>query len=158
MAIIRLRSELPLHTRSNEQIKNEYDLEDVRWGEKVQAEDYKRDYPDEFHRPVLPSRKYNCHGLSFASRRTNIYEPEEVFKILNGDEYQEVKPPSTVCKGDMAVYFVLGYPDHSGIVVDVNQLKVPIILSKWGHAHEVVHRVAHCPYESGDVRYYRIKP
>jgi hypothetical protein len=41
-------------------------------------------------------------------------------------------------------------------VVSVNELKVPIILSKWGPCHEVVHPVGRSEYDASDVKYYRI--
>jgi hypothetical protein len=159
MPIVQLRQPIGLCTRLGNQIENETDLEDVRWGDKVQAEDFKSQFRHETHRPVSPSRKYNCHGLSFASRRTNIWESKEILKILKEDDYEELKATEPPLPGDIVIYFLMGDVWHSGIVVEIEPLlKVPIILSKWGKAHEVVHKVRNCPYnEAETVIFYRIK-
>jgi hypothetical protein len=34
---------------------------------------------------------------------------------------------------------------------------VPVVLSKWGPAHEVIHRVNDCPYDATQILYYRIR-
>ncbi len=57
--------------------------------------------------------------------------------------------------GDVVVYSNSGDVEHSGIVIGKDF--VPLILSKWGPAHEVIHRVNDCPYDSQQVTYYRIK-
>jgi hypothetical protein len=154
--VLPLRSQLALHTRCENQIANEIDREPVRFGDTLQVAHWTNQYPSELHRPVNPSRKYNCHGLSFASRRTWIFESQEIAKIIRDDEYQEVHY-NEVEPGDIAVYYVDGDAEHSGIVVSVDELKVPTILSKWGPCHEVVHKVARCPYRADNVKYYRIK-
>jgi hypothetical protein len=33
---------------------------------------------------------YNCHGLVFATRRTNIYDPLEIQEIIKQDNYEEI--------------------------------------------------------------------
>jgi len=151
-----LRSQLALHTRCENQIANEINREPVRFGDTLMVEGLKKRYPDEVHRPVNPSRKYNCHGLSFASRRTWIDDSQEIAKILEDDEYDRVLY-GEVQPGDVAIYHVDGDAEHSGIVVSVDNLGVPSILSKWGPCHEVVHKVPRCPYDSQNVVYYRIK-
>lgn len=157
MPILQLRSQLALHTRCENQIVNEINRERVRAGDVFQVRDFKSQFRDEIHRPTGPSRKYNCHGLTFASRRTWIQEAQEIYKIISDDEYHKVQPPEEVMPGDIAVYFKDGDVEHSGIVVGIAELKVPVILSKWGACHEVVHRVYACLYDSTNVVYYRIK-
>jgi len=154
MVILLLRSELQLHTRCENQVENEISREPVRAGDELHSQDRKREYPQATHRPVAPSRKYNCHGLTFASRRTWIWKPQEIQKILRDDEYEEV-PVQEVLPGDIVIYDQQGDAEHSGIVM--SRGPVPIILSKWGTAHEVVHRVNDCPYDSMRITYYRIK-
>lgn len=126
--VLQLRSQLALHTRCENQIANEINREPVRFGDTLQAAYWTNQHPNELHRPVNPSRKYNCHGLSFASRRTWIFESQEIAKIIKDDEYEEVQY-NDIKPGDTAVYYVDGDAEHSGIVVSVDELKVPTILS-----------------------------
>jgi hypothetical protein len=80
-----------------------------------------------------------------------------VKKILDEDDYAKVAPPEEVMPGDVAVYYKDGDVEHSGLVVKIGDLNVPIILSKWGACHEVVHRVWASEYDCQNVVYYRIK-
>lgn len=113
--------------------------------------DLKRQYTKCLHRPVGPTGKYNCHGLTFASRRTAIEGPA-VEKILRDDEYTEVQIDKVLI-GDIVVY--RRGPDvlHSGIMV--RGFPELLVLSKWGSAHEVVHGVDDCEYP-GNKTFYRI--
>lgn len=154
MPILLPSSELNLHTRAENQIENEINRSPVRPMDVVLSREYEKNYPGGKHRPVQPSRKYNCHGLTFASRRTWIWKPSEIQKILMDDDYQSVELKD-VLPGDIAVYLQNGDPEHSGIVVEAGY--VPLILSKWGAAHEVIHRVNDCPYDAMQVSYFRIK-
>lgn len=156
MPVLLLRSELRLDTRCENQIANEINRESVRFGDTLQVRDFKNSYGNLLHRPVGPSRKYNCHGLTFASRRTFVWEPSEIAKIIRDDDY-EVVEPKDVLPGDVAVYYKDGDAEHSGIVVQMGTMGVPLMLSKWGVCHEVVHPVGQCPYDAGGVVYYRIK-
>jgi len=155
--IIDLRpSELGLETKLGNQISNSIDRSaKILAGDVILMNDYMRQYSQETHRP-WPSREYNCHGLSFAARRTGIHFATEIAKILKDDEYAQV-PEKKVIPGDIVIYYESGDVVHSGIVVQINELKVPIVLSKWGNCHEVVHQLARCPYPTIDVRFYRIR-
>jgi len=158
MAILLARSQLNLHTRCENQIVNEINREPIRPGDLLAAQDYRARYPYEQHRPTSPSRKYNCHGLSFANRRTWIKDASEIAKIVAEDDYVVVDVQD-VLPGDIAVYYKDGDAEHSGIVVGlhkVQHLNVPVILSKWGACHEVIHLVSQCPFDSRNVTYYRI--
>jgi len=155
MAILMPKSELKLHTRNEHQIKNEICREPIYYGLLLQSEAHQKEYPSAKHRPVKPSRIYNCHGLTFASRRTFIWLSEEITKILDDDGYEKVDR-QYVLAGDIVVYYATtGDAEHSGVVVEVDQFG-PKILSKWGQSHEVVHREGDCPYNVPDVRFYRI--
>jgi len=153
MPILELSSQLDLHTRCENQVENEIDRRPVRAGDEQACEDCRRAYPNARHRPTPPSRKYNCHGLTFAARRTWIWKPSEITKILNDDEYEPVNL-CDIMPGDIAVYTRNGDVEHSGVVIEGGY--VPMILSKWGPAHEVLHRVNDCPYDAMQVSYYRI--
>lgn len=154
--VLAVSSQLDLHTRCESQVENEIDRGPIRAGDRILSEDYRRDYPDGKHRPTLPSRKYNCHGLTFASRRTWIWKPSEVAKILKDDEYEPLEP-TDVLPGDVVIYTQNGDVEHSGIVVSSGGGSPPIVLSKWGMAHEVLHRVRDCPYDAMQVSYHRIR-
>jgi len=107
-----------------------------------------------------PCGMYNCHGLTFASRRTRIYEPKEIAKILDHDYYQELDI-ADLLPGDIVVYYDSGDAQHSGIIIRVDSVgtaKVPIVVSKWGNGQEVIHQVTMCPYFTGaQIRYYRVR-
>jgi hypothetical protein len=153
--ILLLQSELNLHTRCENQIDNCIDRRPVRAGDTIASEDFKRKYKDALHRPVAASRKYNCHGLTFASRRTWIDKPTEVQKILTDDDYRPVDL-NAVLPGDVAIYKTKGVIEHSGVVVKVVD-GLPVILSKWAALHEAVHRARDCPYyDCDEIQYYRI--
>jgi hypothetical protein len=103
---------------------------------------------------------YNCHGLTFASRRTSVHEPSEIQKIIQDDNYSEISQENLL-EGDAIIYYQDGDAIHSGVVLRVEEIgstKIPLILSKWGHLHEVVHRESYCPYFDGStIKYYRVK-
>ena len=89
-----------------------------------------------------PSYDYNCHGLTFLSRRAWLTEEEAIELVLADDGYAEV-PRSRVLPGDIAVYRDhAGHIEHTGVVVRVDQhqtLDLPWVLSKWGNAGEYIH-------------------
>ena len=106
-----------------------------------------------------PSPRYNCHGLVFASRRTNIHDTRLVFQVLTEDDYKEISSIQDVRAGDVAIYFASnGDPEHSAIVTFVPTATpiVPTVVSKWGSNAEVIHPVFDCPYAVADIRYYRV--
>ena len=104
--------------------------------------------------------RYNCHGLTFGSRRTWIDDREAVSRILLDDGYEQVREVASVLPGDVVVYFdTNGRAEHSGVVVeapDLLALAIPKIVSKWAWAYEVIHWANQCPYNMSDVRYFRI--
>jgi hypothetical protein len=103
---------------------------------------------------------YNCHGLTFASRRTAVEDSAEVRKIIGEDGYTEVVG-GDVLPGDVILYVSPedGDVEHSGIIValGVAPLYIPMVVSKWGKGFEVVHAANYCPYTFGHAKYYRIK-
>ena len=152
--VLGMTAELQLHSRCENQIKNEINREPRRFGDELAVDDWIKRYPKADHR-VRSSRKYNCHGLSFASRRTWIKDSGEIAKILQDDDYSEI-PLDQIKPGDFAVYWKDGDYEHSGIIVEVGENpKMAKILGKWGFCHEVVHWANYCPY-SGEIKYYRV--
>jgi hypothetical protein len=153
--------ELALETRGQRKIKNELLKRTPTHGDILAARDFKARYSTCDHRPTEVSLKYNCHGLTFASRRTAITESDAVQSILDDDGYRTVNDDD-VSVGDIVVYSEYGDFSHSGIVTradPVGNAKVVWVLSKWGRAHEVVHKVRECPYAGHSdiqIRFWRI--
>lgn len=104
-----------------------------------------------------PSSLYNCHGMTFANRRTGIYEVENITAILEDDKYFQIDI-NNILAGDIVLYYSdNGDIEHSGIVVEINNTE-PVdikILSKWGDAHETIHSLYLCPYELKYIKFYR---
>jgi hypothetical protein len=104
-----------------------------------------QDFPDVVQRTEMSSI-YNCHGLTFASRRTRIIDLRAVQQILSDDNWVEVSDMNSILPGDIVVYSSEeGEPNHSGIVVEMLNLNVPKICSKWGSAGEYIHLLSDCP-------------
>lgn len=105
------------------------------------------------------SSTYNCHGLTFASRRTVIEDISVIGRILTEDDYILVDGKS-VMPGDIIVYFHRdsGEIEHTGIVVEMGTAPLFIhrICSKWGAGPEMIHWANDCPYKDTELRYYRI--
>ena len=105
-----------------------------------------------------PTGIYNCHGMTFASRRTGIYEISWLKTILTEDGWVEL-PKDQVLPGDIILYINDGDIEHSGVVVSWPEppLGIPMVYSKWGRASEMLHSATDCPYNSAALKYYRIK-
>jgi hypothetical protein len=101
---------------------------------------------------------YNCHGLTFGSRRTQIDgSPETISMILAEDGFDAIDEKH-VKTGDVVVYYDdLGQVLHSGIVLSIEAFGIPKIWSKWGKGFEWVHLLRNCPYAFSRVTYYRLK-
>ena len=132
-------------------------LSDVSAFERNWASEIPKRHPRVIARTDL-SPIYNCHGLTFASRRTRITEPEAIERILSDDKWDEVDVKG-ILPGDVVVYFSPeGEPNHSGIIISVGDLAIPQICSKWGNAGEYIHFLNDCPSLYGPVtRFYRCR-
>lgn len=107
--------------------------------------------------------RYNCHGLTFASRRTAVLADTDVQQILDDDRYTVVADKRDVLPGDVAIYFTNdGGIDHSAIVATIpsSPTWIPFVVSKWGViGPEVYHLATDCPdYAVGRIQYYRCSP
>ena len=105
------------------------------------------------------SATYNCHGLTFACRRSRIPSSTSVRCILADDQWDEVTI-TDVKAGDIVVYVSSdGDVNHSGLVVGKHEdLNLPVICSKWGSAGEFVHLLNDCPPIYGpDNKFYRCR-
>jgi hypothetical protein len=156
VGLILMRDQLRLDTRQKAPIANSLDRRAPTPGEIQQAADYRGRYSSATHRPTRACHTYNCHGLTFASRRTGISDGAEVQKILTDDGYQQVQYRD-VSPGDIVIYVSVDTNEieHSGIIVQVDNYG-PKVLSKWGYCHEVIHRLGECEYDATHVRFYRM--
>jgi hypothetical protein len=130
---------------------------DVSAFERNWSVDIPKRYPRATQRTEM-SPLYNCHGLTFASRRTRITDNDGIQRILADDMWTEIKEIE-VLPGDIVIYYSEeGDPNHSGVIVDVGALKVPTICSKWGTAGEFTHLLNYCPDFYGPItKYYRCR-
>jgi hypothetical protein len=105
-----------------------------------------QDHPNAKFRTGL-SPTYNCHGLTFASRRTRIWDVSLIQLILREDLFEEIKEQHHVLPGDIVIYRDYnGDATHSGIVADnVGPLFIPRVVSKWGSGPETFHALHDVP-------------
>jgi hypothetical protein len=158
-----LPGSIPLTTRFGQEIPNVQDPDPPpSKAEKLVALLRKKHPFVIFRRP--PSGQYNCHGLTFANRRTCILDPKAVCTILEDDEYRTIRLRE-VQQGDIAVFKEGGEISHTGIVLEVIEGEPPgrglrniRIISKWGPAGEYVHMVSDGPYSQADVGYWTERP
>lgn len=105
-----------------------------------------------------PTGFYNCHGLTFASRRAWVYgNASDIQHILDDDAYKEVAT-EFVKAGDTILYFENGVVVHSGIVVEVAETLPGAVkvCSKWAQNAEFVHWGHSTPY-TYNVKFFRVK-
>lgn len=107
-----------------------------------------------------PSPIYDCHGLTFASRRSCIDQKNEIEKILKDDGYELVTIYS-VLPGDIILYINNDDKDicHSGIVLHARfDTGLPDIkvLSKWGKYKEAIHSYITPAYPNTTTFFYRV--
>jgi hypothetical protein len=111
-----------------------------------------------------PSDRYNCHGLVFASRRTNVAVvsvPFDVREILRRDGYVLISGAPQ--PGDVAIYCDPATREviHSGIVTHWNMRISPplnLIWSMWPELGEFEHKPAPAstPYPNCDLEFWRL--
>jgi hypothetical protein len=152
---------LGLQTRRKSDIANHMSRRAPYAGVYKEQTDRETEFPNAKRRKVGPCNTYNCHGLTFGARRTAI--PSSINLILKEDDYSEVAF-GVVMPGDIVIYrstgaapgSIAGDIEHSGIVLERTALGNVLVLSKWGFGDEWVHFLRDCPYDSGDVKYFRI--
>jgi hypothetical protein len=108
-----------------------------------------------------PSGQYNCHGLVFAVRRTNIPAVAAEFdvdELLAHDGYRPLANGLPAI-GDVAVYRDdRGDIEHTGIVCGVDRVGIQPVVhvwSMWGGLGEFRHRADQTPY-SQRIEYWRL--
>lgn len=148
-----------LQTRKGTVITNKQIIEEISDDDFVRAVDRIRaSHIGAIARPHTVSKIYNCHGMTFACRRTGIDQLSEISKILDEDNYQEVQM-SDLLAGDIVLYFEEnGEVSHSGLVIKIASTPTfkaeTLILSKWGDTCEVIHTLYNCPYPP-NVHFFR---
>lgn len=108
-----------------------------------------------------PNPYYNCHGMTFASSRTRVFDGS-IGMILADDGYTEVTADEAL-PGDVVLYYnAKGEINHSGIITtspSKGEYGFPWVVSKWGMLNEVHHLAYDVPplYQPVDnLRYWRI--
>lgn len=129
---------------------------DIVGNEDALAQLFYRDFEAELR--TKATGRYNCHGLTFGSRRTCIDEATSISRILDDDGYKLVDIAG-VMPGDIVLYYDHdGTVSHSGIVVMVPDSlpRFVKVVSKWGVVGaEYVHWVHRTPYGL-DYKFYRV--
>jgi hypothetical protein len=151
---------LKLQTSERNDIENEQcgSLSSTQYS---QVSLFEKDYSEALFKGQL-TPIYNCHGLTFASKRTGIFPDSEIEKILVDDKYIEIKAEKDVLPGDIVIYYDENGISHSGMVIQVDLPRTDfdliriMILSKWGRHKEVIHNVNYSPYSLGLKRYWRV--
>jgi hypothetical protein len=152
---------IELRTRANNPIDNDQFTGTLPYRELNENDENMRKYNNCYYR-TGPCGYYNCHGLTFASRRTRVYNNDDLRRIIREDNYEPIKLEE-LFSGDLILYVdEKGDIQHSGLIIQVNTvdaLVIPMVLSKWGNGSEVYHAYKNCPYWNSTVRieYYRIK-
>jgi hypothetical protein len=155
---------IALETRAGHPIENHQDPQLSAFVQRAMR-DFRSNYPMIRDIRNEPSGYYNCHGLTFASRRTNIEEPKEVWKILSEDGYKEIYPSNKFLPladaepGDVLVYFKDSVIDHTAIVVQKGEapLYMPRVLAKVSSGPEVVCAANACPqYNLNGAKIFRV--
>lgn len=161
--VIQTRGSLHTETRFGTLIPNAFDRSPLHHGKLLECQKWRNQYPRADHRRNAESSSYNCHGLTFANRRTGIDDPAAIRMILREDDYVKVDRNDLLI-GDTIVYIEAGDISHSGVVVAVpiptpgiiDPLSGVRILSKWGEGQEVIHEVRDCPYPNTIHEFWRV--
>ena len=101
----RYQTKIKIQTRKGNDIDNvqEYELTPFH---KYIVEEFNKRYKEPFVRFVNnASPIYNCHGLTFGSRRSIIWDAQEVSKIIREDDYVMIDNIKEVQQGDVIIYY-----------------------------------------------------
>ena len=160
--VMALPGSILLSTRLGREIPNSQDPDQAPGVAAKLLEDLRRNYPFARMRRA-PTGLYNCHGLTFACRRTGIYDPEDIEKILKDDGYRQIKPMETQ-PGDIVMYRDGREISHTAAIIQVdcsNMLaggQATLVVSKWGQGGEYIHVVKNDPYKDHEVTFWTERP
>jgi hypothetical protein len=121
-----------LDTRNEADIENEQYFNPTPSCEahlRTTAQQVINQYQGRVHRIRLEmSVAYNCHGLTFACRRTCVHASAQVRQILEHDGYERVPKVEDVLPGDIILYVSEGDVEHSGVVIGISKNAPPLVL------------------------------
>lgn len=121
---------------------------------------FKKKFPNNTERDPNPTGIYNCHGLTFASRRTQIAGNPTLSVILTDDRYVRIQK-ANVLPGDIVIFVhPNGDMEHSAVVIVPPSESItgyPKVIGKWGNFTEFVHYANDSDYDVSDLRYYRVQ-
>lgn len=107
--------------------------------------------------------RYNCFGLTFASRRTNVPAPGVdssglIDQILAEDQYVQI-PETDASEGDVVLWRLGPLVPHTGIVTHVQRVgfRAIFVVSKWGALGEYVHRPTTSPFAGCAIEYWGMR-
>jgi hypothetical protein len=157
-------TQIPLYTRRGNKIDNiqGWELSHFQWSQlKTNLNRFGPPFVKFLSKDGCPV--YNCHGLTFGSRRTSVEATNLMInRILDDDGFDEVTMKE-VQEGDVIIYADEdGEIQHSGIVVEMMEFagfdaSIPRVWSKWGHGQETVHHFQSMPYKNVTPKYYRMR-
>ena len=156
---------IPLATRKGRPIENEQCLDVPPFKSEMLIASMHRRYRF-VHMRRPPAGLYNCHGLTFACRRTcvGILNPKSIETILDDDGYRQIGA-AFIETGDTLVCYDGSEISHSGIVTHVDRgdlatgvFAVVYVCSKWGQESEYIHMVNQGPYAQHRITYWTDRP
>ncbi|MBL7140446.1 MAG: hypothetical protein ISS74_06005 [Planctomycetes bacterium] len=157
-----LPGSIPLYTRLRREIANAQDPDPAPHVATRLAEVHHRSFPmAAMRRPA--SGQYNCHGLTFANRRTGIYNPKDVEAILSDDGYRRISAAEAQ-PGDIVTCHDGTEVSHTAVITRIERSEALIggqavwLLSKWGQAGEYLHTLGEGPYKEHRVVFWTERP
>jgi len=156
-----IKQALSVQTRLANDIENEFNPTPPHFRDRAVCEKHKADFPNAMPRTESPTYGYNCHGLTFAARRTQVWSSTDIQHILREDGYKEVQLRDAL-PGDVAIYRSreTAEIEHSAVVIQkatTGDFKGPLVISKWGPCQEFIHFYLECPYTPADVTFHRLR-
>jgi hypothetical protein len=148
-----LAGEVPVYTAKGTRIPNERPLPKAP----VAMKESHRIIHEQHPRAKLRSlgSTYNCAGLVLAFRRTFIDDFSSVLTYLAEDGYRPLKSDEQASAGDVVAYKSdADALEHLGIILEAPTTGLeaaagPLIMSKWGHFGEYIHRLMDKPGSLG---------
>jgi hypothetical protein len=159
----RPKRSIVVQTATGRDIDNSQQDEIAQVDINIHADLAKKAFKSEYHGEA--SAMYNCHGLTFASRRTGIFT-DGVVEMILAEEYQEIKEHKHAHVGDIVVWIDNdGQITHSAFIVKIEPEKITPgvfpkirVLSKTRIFKEICHDIHDSPPAYGSQkRIYRIK-
>lgn len=153
---------IPLCTRLGREIPNAQDQDPAPHVAARLAEVHRKASPmATMRRPA--TGQYNCHGMTFANRRTGIYNPKDVEAILQDDGYRRIKAAEAQ-PGDLVLCHDGKEVSHTAVITRIERSDDLVggqavwVLSKWGQAGEYLHTLTDGPYKEQSTAFWTERP